>query len=92
MSFVCNNEIMAVHVEKWISSDCDTQPMCFGGVCTSDSYSLLKDIKEWRSEDMAYAAFPAEMAEEEAEEQEDQEIGKEEVFDHIETKKMSETP
>ena len=27
------------------------------------------EIKEWKSEDMAYAAFPAEMVEEEAEEQ-----------------------
>ena len=87
-SFVCNNDNIAAHVENWINSDCDTQPMCIKDVCTSDFYSLMMDIKEWKSEDMAYAAFPAEMAEEEAEEQDNQEIGKEEFSIKLKMKKM----
>ena len=70
LSFVCNNASVAAHVEDWINSDCGTQPMCIQDVCTSDFYSLLMDIKEWKSEEMAYTAFPAEMAAEKGEEEE----------------------
>ena len=73
LSFVCNNRDMAAHVSDWINSDCDTEPMSIRDVGTADFYSLLLDIKSWKSEEMAYAAFPAEMMDEEEQEAQQEE-------------------